>query len=245
MPKSSVGRFVSSADAGSRRCAIETSVVLQTASSLTAFFRKKVQLAETLLLALLADEAVCAVWRSDPNAATGPLEEAILSGPDGPADAARWHPRAALAYRAAWDRAAARGRPLTRGDLLSGLAGSGGLVAATLRQGAPDLARLDVSDPPMAGEDAVACGPDDVVRIVVTNDDETDQRFVIETLRERFALTHHRARHVMFRTHLMGEAIVCEDAFAAASARVSEAEAAARAAGFPLRFRLITAAGKA
>jgi ATP-dependent Clp protease adapter protein ClpS len=59
-------------------------------------------------------------------------------------------------------------------------------------------------------------------------------------LRERFGLTHLRGRHVMFRTHFLGEAVVCEDTFEGARTRMRDAEAAARAAGFPLRFRLAT-----
>lgn len=201
----------------------EAETVMHAASSLTAFYRKRVLTPEVLLLALVQDEAVRAVW---PAAASldAQLEAHVLAD-ESPGDKDAWSAPAKRALHAAWDRATARSRFVGPGDLLSGLAGAGGLAGDLLSRAA--LAFSDVDAAAMASS-APAPGS-----VVLHDDSTTPMDFVIATLREVLGCTQPRAVYYMYRTHFLGKASV--GPFADAEARVLRAMQMARDAGFPFR----------
>ncbi len=206
----------------------EAQIVMHAASSLAGFYRKGVLTAELLLLALAQDDAVRVVW---PKAAELDAElEARFLADESPGDKDGWSGPAKRALHAAWDRAAARRHFVGPGDLLSGLAGAGGLAGDLLSRSAMNIADVDAA---FASGAASAPGPGSVV---LYDDSTTPMDFVVTTLREVLGCTQPRAIHYMYRTHFMGKAAV--GPFTDAEDRARRASQAARDAGFPFRIEV-------
>lgn len=206
----------------------EAETVMHAASSLTAFYRKAVLTPEVLLLALIQDDTVRAVW---PDAATldARLEAHVLAD-ESTGDKDRWSAPAKRALHAAWDRAGGRRRFVGPGDLLSGLAGAGGLAGELLSRASLAFADVDARVAQPASEPAPGS-------VVLYDDATTPMDFVIATLREVLGCTQPRAVYCMYRTHFMGKAAV--GPFADAEARAHRAAQMARDAGFPFRVEAI------
>lgn len=207
----------------------EAQIAMHAASSLAGFYRKGTLTAELLLLTLTQDDAVRAVW---PEAADldAVLEARILAD-ESPGDKDGWSAPAKRALHAAWDRAGARRRFVGPGDLLSGLAGAGGLAGELLSRSAVAYADVDAAS---SAHSAAASPPGSVV---LYDDSTTPMDFVVATLREVLGCTQPRAVHYMYRTHFVGKATV--GPFADAPDRVRRALQMAREAGFPLRVEMV------
>jgi ATP-dependent Clp protease adaptor protein ClpS len=77
---------------------------------------------------------------------------------------------------------------------------------------------------------------DEPWRVLIHNDDYTPIEYVVAVLQEVFALGFFRATRIMLTAHVTGLATVDVLPRRTAEARISLAEARARAAGWPLRF---------
>lgn len=133
---------------------------------------------------------------------------------------------------------------LSRGDLLSGLAGVSGLVGSTLHRAAVDFEALDADCPVLDPERLAAAGPGDArAWVIAPNDARTPMDFVTSMLRERFARPEVKAQHLMYRVHFLGAATFAELPFDEAHAVAEPVTQAARRDGHPFRLLLRRAAG--
>jgi len=221
-------------------------VATQLASALCTHFGTGAVSPELLLFAVVQSDQVAEALDWD-DETLGRLENEAVSLRPAKPRINGWAPRTMGVLRTAWDRGVRRGGAVTRGDLLSGLAGASGSPGKLLKEAHLHYERFD-TDERLGGlaelEPATDLGDDDPVWAIAINDDRTQMPFVTQVLREQLGHTEPRAQHLMYATHIYGAARVGEGRAEDLRTRVSRALGAARAQGFPFELRLVASAAE-
>lgn len=72
-------------------------------------------------------------------------------------------------------------------------------------------------------------------KVIMLNDNQTTQEFVVTMLIKVFGMEHNTAYNVMMKIHTSGRAIVYESSYDDCYSKVCEVEGIARGNGFPLK----------